>query len=280
VFYPAPSPDYWLLQSKKVARPLSSVVLPCATKDSLIEDVERFVRSESWYQAHGIPYRRGYLLYGSPGTGKTSFIIALAGHLKRLICVLPLTDSHMTDSLLLESFNTTMNKAIIVVEDIDCALVPNMKRRKKGELFENRVTLSGLLNCIDGIGSREGSILFFTTNHPEQLSPALLRPGRIDKKFLFGLASKEQCRTLFEQFFPQASKEETLSFVSAILEGTFSVAELQGIFVAHRSVTELLASLPQELETILAQRRLSTLEEGEEAKEQEEEEEEKERTGG
>jgi len=134
-----------------------------------------------------------------------------------------------------------MNQAIILIEDIDCALVPDRKNRRRsfGET-ENRVTLSGLLNCIDGIGSREGSILIFTSNHPERLDPALLRPGRIDKKFHFGLATKEQAKLLFVQFFPDAREEECEAFLCEVRDSVYSVAELQGIFIAHRGKTELL----------------------------------------
>lgn len=73
----------------------------------------------------------------------------------------------MNDSTLLMAFNSAMNKAIFVFEDIDSALLASHDRSKcnKDEMYENRVTLSGLLNCIDGITTREGNIIFFTSNH-------------------------------------------------------------------------------------------------------------------
>jgi chaperone BCS1 len=149
----------------------------------------------------------------------------------------------MSDSSLIQAFNSSMNKAIFVFEDIDSALISNKRRN---ETCENRVTLSGLLNCIDGIATREGNILFFTSNHvrgdiptsapsktnqqallqPEKLSPALLRPGRIDKKFYFGLASKEQASLLFRRFFPDSSTERSQAFVDSIPADTFSIAEV------------------------------------------------------
>jgi len=88
---------------------------------------------------------------------------------------------------------------------------------------------------------------------PEQLSPALFRPGRIDKKFAFGLASKEQISLLFSQFFPDSTKGNQ-EFVAAINGDFFSVAELQGLFVDMRDEADLLASLPHSLEDIIQQR--------------------------
>jgi chaperone BCS1 len=60
-------------------RPLNSVILDKGIMENLINDVDRFVSRPKWYIDRGIPYRRGYLLYGPPGSGKTSAIMALAG---------------------------------------------------------------------------------------------------------------------------------------------------------------------------------------------------------
>ena len=60
-------------------RPLESVVLSLGLSQRLLDDVHNFINSSQWYALRGIPYRRGYLLYGPPGCGKSSFITALAG---------------------------------------------------------------------------------------------------------------------------------------------------------------------------------------------------------
>jgi chaperone BCS1 len=60
-------------------RPLQSVILDEGVKEKIVEDVRDFLDSGKWYYDRGIPYRRGYLLYGPPGSGKSSFIQALAG---------------------------------------------------------------------------------------------------------------------------------------------------------------------------------------------------------
>jgi chaperone BCS1 len=52
------------------------------------------------------------------------------------------------------------------------------------------ITFSGLLNALDGVAAQEGKVLVMTTNHVERLDPALVRPGRIDIRCYFGLASR------------------------------------------------------------------------------------------
>ena len=64
------------------------------------------------------------------------------------------------------------------------------------------VTLSGLLNLIDGVWSEEGRILFATTNHIEKLDPALIRPGRIDVRVRYDASTRDQAKRMFERFFP------------------------------------------------------------------------------
>ena len=78
-------------------RPLSSVVLADGVAESIVGDLREWRDSASWYHERGIPYRRGYLLHGPPGSGKTSFIVALAGHLDYSICVMSLSEAHLTD---------------------------------------------------------------------------------------------------------------------------------------------------------------------------------------
>lgn len=208
----------------RLVRPLLSVVLPQGLSERLVRDATEFLKSSSWYAARGIPYRRGYLLYGPPGTGKTSFVTALAGHLGMSICVVNLNSQDLTDDQLVVLLNRTPGKkCILLIEDIDAA--PSSHSRTGFNFSEesspdalkspqspplishpnnsrSNVSLSGLLNALDGVASQEGRLLFMTTNHFELLDPALSRPGRIDVKVLFPHANKEQLARLFVNFYP------------------------------------------------------------------------------
>lgn len=80
---PSPSPRLdqygaWRRTRSRPKRPLSTIVIPSNVKTHLVVDAQEFLTSEEWYSDRGIPYRRGYLLYGSPGSGKTSFVYSLA----------------------------------------------------------------------------------------------------------------------------------------------------------------------------------------------------------
>ncbi|KAA8533286.1 hypothetical protein F0562_033181 [Nyssa sinensis] len=150
-------------------------------KKALMDDLDRFVKRRKLYGRVGKAWKRGYLLYGPPGTGKSSLIAAMANYLKFDIYDLELASIHRNSDLrrLLVS---TANRSILVIEDIDCSI--ELQNREAGEYFANgsQLTLSGLLNFIDGLWSSCGNerIIVFTTNHKDRLDPALLRPGRMD----------------------------------------------------------------------------------------------------
>jgi mitochondrial chaperone BCS1 len=159
----------------------------------LFQDIDRFLASRETYRQRGIPWRRGYLLYGLPGTGKSSVIRAIASHYGRELVSLSLTD--MDDSALLRAWSAITATSVIALEDVDSVFEG---RRPLGEL-----SFSALLNTLDGAGAVEGSIAILTTNHRNQLDPALTRPGRCDRVFELGYLSPETCAKMFLCFFPQ-----------------------------------------------------------------------------
>lgn len=68
----------WRRTRSRPKRPLSTIVIPSNVKVKMVEDAKDFLCQENWYSDRGIPYRRGYLLFGTPGSGKTSFVYSLA----------------------------------------------------------------------------------------------------------------------------------------------------------------------------------------------------------
>ncbi|KOO26071.1 mitochondrial chaperone bcs1, partial [Chrysochromulina tobinii] len=206
-------------------RPLHSVVLDDGVAEHLVGDVREFVDSSRWYIDRGIPYRRGYLLHGAPGCGKSSFVAALAGELGYDICILNLSDAGLTDDRLAHALSTTPPMALVLLEDVDAAFV----KREAGDRRATHVTFSGLLNALDGVAAGEERILFMTTNHLERLDPALIRPGRVDVIHEVGPATKSQARRMFLKFFP--TEEAHADAFARTLEGVdLSMAVLQSFF--------------------------------------------------
>ncbi|KAJ9629912.1 hypothetical protein H2203_002297 [Taxawa tesnikishii (nom. ined.)] len=273
-------PDSWLTTNKRPSRPMNTVVLDAEQKATIQKDMNEFLNPSSprWYANRGIPYRRGYLFHGPPGTGKTSLAFALAGLFGLKIHVVPLSDASLTEAELGNLFNSlprrrrdreegqeirqrrqrtqrpspsdekeneeskkgdrTDGKAATngerkegeedkkptgetqwTLQDLARALKsvasekpsqpaqPAQPARRgrpnpvTGQPAPAGISLSGLLNAIDGVASHEGRILIMTTNHPEKLDAALIRAGRVDMKVEFSNASSGQIRELFLRMY-------------------------------------------------------------------------------
>lgn len=251
--YFADSHGSWRWTDSRHKRPMSSIVLNPGVKEMILSDTRDFLKSEKWYADRGIPFRRGYLLHGVPGSGKSSLIHAIAGELMLDIYVVSLSSSWISDSTLTTLMGRVPARCILLLEDLDAAFTRSVTRdkssngnpeasnnnnnnnneenseqpapanagnsrhrRQKENLSDvNTLSLSGLLNALDGVAAAEGRILFATTNHLERLDPALSRPGRMDVWIEFKNASKWQAEALFRNFFPSAEDE----LIEADLEG-------------------------------------------------------------
>ncbi len=217
------------------------MILKAGEKEGLVQDIEQFKAAQQRYRKLGVPYHRGYLFYGPPGSGKTSIVSALAGHFGISIYAINLTD--FNDKSLLKAINDVPTKSLILFEDIDCMKTGKARPDEEGAAKEARapngstesqdrlgVTLSGLLNVLDGFSAPENMLFVMTTNKIDVLDRALLRPGRIDYKLFFGDVLEEQKIELYRRFFPQASEFEARWFVETH-EPAETMAEFQGLLL-------------------------------------------------
>lgn len=231
---------YWSRINSRPSRPISTVALDHADKAHLVNDINEFLHPATprWYAARGIPYRRGYLFHGPTGTGKSSLSFALAGLFGLEIHVVSLLEPSLTETVLTQLFDNLPRRCIVLLEDIDTAgLTRDVKSDsaqeaegkqtlnshregekltatdivrairaaddgdKRGDNANKGISLSGLLNAIDGVASHEGRVLIMTTNHPEKLDSALIRPGRVDMQIAFTLATRQQVQAIFLRMY-------------------------------------------------------------------------------
>ena len=222
----------WQRCMSRASRPFSTVILNEKVKQDLINDVTDYLdpNTRRWYSNRGIPYRRGYLLYGPPGTGKSSLSLALAGFFKMRIYIVSLSSVTSNEENLASLFAELPRRCVVLLEDIDTAglthtregdtadtsspavdeptamvpgqLTPGTTTTTTTERKETgRLSLSGLLNILDGVASQEGRVLIMTTNHLEKLDKALIRPGRVDMIVKFDKADGDMTAAIFRAIF-------------------------------------------------------------------------------
>ncbi|TAQ86032.1 hypothetical protein B7494_g5642 [Chlorociboria aeruginascens] len=230
-------------------RPLESVILDQGIKERIVNDVKDFLQRQKWYVDRGIPYRRGYLLYGPPGSGKSSFIQALAGELDFGVAIINLSERGITDDKLAHLLTKLPPRTILLLEDADAAF-RNRRQVDADGYGGGAVTFSGLLNALDGVAAGEERIAFLTTNHIDRLDEALIRPGRVDMTVRIGQATRYQAGEMWDRFYGDVDKDgqgknrfiqrlEQLGLVDSATEPNnnrlnTSTAAIQGLFLFNK----------------------------------------------
>lgn len=250
VVYCARGMEWVSLGEPRKKRPLGSVILDKGVKESIVADVKDFLSRQQWYVDRGIPYRRGYLLYGAPGSGKSSFILALAGELDFGVAMVNLSETGMTDDKLAYLLTKLPKQCLLLLEDADAAFV-NRRQRDADGYSGASVTFSGLLNALDGVAAGEERIAFLTTNHIDRLDPALIRPGRVDMLLRIGEATRFQASQMWDRFYGDKDRDgsgrerfllrlEDLGLFGSYPDGSSSkrhtsTAAIQGLFLFNKN---------------------------------------------
>lgn len=204
-------------------------------KYELIDKINFFKENKNFYVNNGISYTLGIALSGPPGTGKTSIIKCIANYLNRHLIVIPLNKIKSSEDLYKVFYESTYSNEntpksikfenkIILLEDIDC-MGEIVKRRKQEDsdseeeildsakkikklIKENKsvsdkITLSDILNVIDGVIETPDRIIIITSNHYNKLDPALVRPGRIDYHLNLDFATPEVIKDIYYKYYKE-----------------------------------------------------------------------------
>ncbi len=219
--------DYWDSLGDVPRRRIDTVLVDDDRIDRVLEDMRWFYAARDWYADRGVPWRRGYLFHGPPGTGKSSLIRALASELSRDIATLDVGRPTLSDDDLRDAMAFAPKGSLIAIEDVDAIF-----RQRDSAQNRSGVSFSGLLNAIDGVAAQEGRALIMTTNHKEKLDPALIRPGRADVHMELGLVNAATATRLFDRFFPDEAPLGR-QFQDRLQGHRFSPAEIQGWLLAN-----------------------------------------------
>jgi transitional endoplasmic reticulum ATPase len=209
------------------------VILSPSMKQNLISDVQGFFDNQSLYAQFAVPWKRGIILHGVPGNGKTVSIKALMASLYNRTSPIPslyvksFETNCQTEQYAIRSIFTQARKTapcLLIFEDLDSLVNDDIR--------------SYFLNEVDGLESNDGILMIGSTNHLDKLDPAISkRPSRFDRKYHFRIPAEEERMAYVEYWRTKLLENETVEFPEALcrvvakLSEGFSFAYLKELFV-------------------------------------------------
>jgi len=211
----------WETYQNPPKRNLDTIALSPKLKENIQTQINHFLANKSWFYKSGLPYKLTYLLYGEPGGGKTSLIKAIASEYNMNICVINITS--LSDNIFERACATIPKNSVLIIEDFDSNSI--VSRREKNSLKNNNVnimsdfqmlSLTGILNVLDGINPLDSCIIFLTTNYLENIDKAIYRKGRVDYLIEITKISGDDIKSYCKRIFPNYTKFDDFTFNSAM----------------------------------------------------------------
>lgn len=186
----------WRQRSDLPPRTMASVTLPADQKERIALDLKTFLEAEDQYNRLAIPWHRGYMFYGPPGTGKTSLVKALANEFNLDLWYISLADLK-AESGLMGLLAEVGPRSLLLLEDIDTMKITHDRDGAE----QGTISMSSLLNTLDGVATPHGLITVMTTNRFEMLDPALTRAGRMDMVEKLDYPTMATVEDMFKHFY-------------------------------------------------------------------------------
>ncbi|XP_014678925.1 PREDICTED: protein HYPER-SENSITIVITY-RELATED 4-like [Priapulus caudatus] len=226
-------------------------------KEELAARVDFFETQRDWYRRRGVPHALGLLFHGEPGCGKTSTIKALAARTRRHVVSISLARVRSAEQIA-ATYPSQRRLYYVRRGDRCCRRLPRRGDRRRGNdddcspadsgvvagapdatqallgilqvprVTTEKLTLSSLLEVLDGVMETDGRMMVITTNYPERLDAALVRPGRVDMRICFGRCTLRATRDMYENYFEE---EVPAEYEGRIPDGKWTPAEVAQVFM-------------------------------------------------
>lgn len=217
----------WRFADAIEGRHPDTVYLPQDTREQIFSAIDNFNKSKDWYRKRGIPYKLTILIDGPPGNGKTSLIQAICRKYRRSVYYMEMNSKDIDSNLIVELFAELKPDSLLVMEDIDCNFVG------KRDMKNDQINFSTLLNCLDGVLTKDGLVTIMTTNIKTDLDEALLRRGRVDVHATINHPQQDVVQQYYRAFF-----ERELSLPEDWDGSKWSMAAIQDIFCTYQDKPE------------------------------------------